>query len=223
MLREAARLEVLEVARHVDRLDRAEAHRHGRELPEIRHQPGVRIGRHALAVDLAAEIVQLVLRQAPLEQRARIDAGRGMALEIDQVAAVALVRGVPEMILADAEQRADRGEARDVAAELVVVLVGAHHHRHRVPAAVRADALLDRRVARRALLEVRRDGVDVRGVGRVRQVGAGAARLVDQLLEQEVRALGALALDHRLERVEPLLRLERVGIVCGGNLRDGGH
>ena len=73
-------------------------------------------------------------------------------------------------------------------------------------------------VAGRALLHVRRDGVDVRGVGRERDVRARAARLVDQPLEQEVRALGPFALEHRLERVEPLLRLQRVGIVCGGKL-----
>jgi len=41
-------------------------------------------------------------------------------LEIHQVAAVPLVRRMPEMVLADAEQRSYRGEAGDVAAELVV-------------------------------------------------------------------------------------------------------
>ena len=41
-------------------------------------------------------------------------------------------------------------------------------------------------------------------VGAERQVRAGAARVVDQLLEQEVRALGAFGVDHRLERLEPL-------------------
>ena len=45
-----------------------------------------------------------------------------MALEVDQIAAVAVARRVPEVLLSRAEQRADRGEARDVAAELVVVL-----------------------------------------------------------------------------------------------------
>jgi len=222
-LRQAARLEVLEVARHVDGLDRAEAHRHRRELPVVGHQPRMRIRRDALVVHLAAEVEQAVFGEAALHQRARVHARRGMALEVDQVAAVAFVRRVPEVLLAGAEQRADRGEARDVAAELVVALVRARHHHHRVPAADRADALLQRHVAGRALLHVRRNGVDVRRVRRERDVRARAARLVDQPLEEKVRALGPFALEHRLERVEPLLRLQRVGIVCGGELGDGGH
>ncbi len=53
-------------------------------------------------------------------------------------------------------------------------LFASRHHHHRVPAAVRADALLQRGVARRALLHVRRDGVDVGRVRRVRDVGARA-------------------------------------------------
>src|SRR5206468_10341015 len=45
-LRHAARLEVLEIARHVDRLDRPEAHRHRRKLPVVGHEPGMRIRRN---------------------------------------------------------------------------------------------------------------------------------------------------------------------------------
>ena len=88
---------------------------------------------------------------------------------------------------------------------------------------MRADALLERDVAGRALLHVRRNGVDVRGVRRERNVRARAARLVDQPLQQVMRALGAFALEHCLERVEPLLGLERVGVVRCGELGDGGH
>ena len=55
------RIEILEEARLIDRHQRPEAHRHGRKLPEIRHQPGMRIGRHPLAVDLLAEIEKLLL------------------------------------------------------------------------------------------------------------------------------------------------------------------
>ena len=47
--------QVLHEARLVDRHQRAEAHRDGRELPEVRHQPRVRVGREAAAADLLAE------------------------------------------------------------------------------------------------------------------------------------------------------------------------
>src|SRR5205814_6302353 len=130
---------------------------------------------------------------------------------------------MPEVLLPGAEQRADRGEAREVAAELVVVPVRAHHHHHRVPAADRADALLERDVARGVLLHMRSNRVDVRGVRRERDVRARAACLVNQPLEQIMRALRAFTLEHCLERVEPFLGLERVGIVGGGKLRHGGH
>src|SRR5687767_11008692 len=112
------------------------------------------------------------------------------------------------MLLAGAEQRADRSEARDVAAQLVVALVRARHQHHRVPAADRADAFLEGYIARRALLHVRRDGVDVGRIRRERDMRAGAARLVDEALEQEMRTLGAFALEHGLQRFEPLLGLE---------------
>ena len=52
----------------VDRHQRAQAHRHGRELPELRHQPRVRIRRQAAAVDLLAEFEQLVLGEPALDE-----------------------------------------------------------------------------------------------------------------------------------------------------------
>jgi hypothetical protein len=104
------------------------------------------------------------------------------------------------------------GEAGDVPADATVFAIRVHHHRQRVPADDRADLPLQRMVARRALLEVRRNGVEVGG-GRVeRQEGAGPARLLDQRLEQEVRALGSLALQHRFEGFEPLAGFLRVHV-----------
>ena len=58
---EPAVVQVLEEARLVDRHQRPEPHRDGRELPEVGHQPGMRIGREPLAVDLLAEVQQLLL------------------------------------------------------------------------------------------------------------------------------------------------------------------
>ncbi len=46
---QTAVLEVVVEARLVDGHDRAETHRHRRELPEIRHQPRVGVGRQAAA------------------------------------------------------------------------------------------------------------------------------------------------------------------------------
>ncbi len=85
-----ARIQVVHEARLVDRGDRTDAQRDRRELPEVRHQPRVRIGGEAVAADLLAEVVELLLGQAALEVGARVVAGGGVALEVDEVAAVAL-------------------------------------------------------------------------------------------------------------------------------------
>ena len=50
-----AGVQVLEEPGLVDRHQRAQAHRHRRELPELRHQPRVRVRRQAAAVDLLPE------------------------------------------------------------------------------------------------------------------------------------------------------------------------
>ena len=68
----------------------------------------------------------------------------------------------------------------------------------------------------RALFLVGRDGVDVGGVGRERHVDAGLARVVDQLLEQEVGALAAFGADDGRQGVEPFAGFLRVGVVGGG-------
>ena len=85
---DAARMQVLQEARLVDRHQRAEAHRDGRELPEAGHQLRMRIAGDALAVDLLAEVEQLLLGEPAFHEGAGVDAGRRMALDVEQVAAV---------------------------------------------------------------------------------------------------------------------------------------
>ena len=116
------------------------------------------------------------------------------------------------MVEADIVERRGRREARDVAAELGAILVRAHDHRHRVPAHERADPVLASRDRPASAPRDRWNRVDVRGRRVERQVRAGAARLVDQPLEQEMRALGTFALEHRLERVEPFAGFLRVDV-----------
>ena len=73
-----------------------------------------------------------------------------------------LRRRVPEVVEADLVERRRRLVAGDVPAELRGLLVGLQHRRHRVPADQRADAPLDRLVARILRLLADRDRVDVR-------------------------------------------------------------
>ena len=201
---EPAALEVLHEPRLVDRHDRPEAHRDGRELPEVRHQPRVRIRRDAVARHLLAEAEQVLLRQPALEEGAGVDARRGVALHVDQVAAVLVRRGAPEVVEADLVQRRGRLVAGDVPAELGGLRVRAQHGGHRVPADDRPDAVLELEVARELVLPLHRDGVDVCARLDRAVVRAGRAGVLEHAVEQLPGALRAVVGHHRVERLDPL-------------------
>ncbi len=87
---QAAMLEVAHEARMVDRRDWPDAHRAGGELPEVGHQPGVRVtGQPLRSVRARADLLPVVskgiLAEPSLEERSRIDTWRGMGLEEDEV------------------------------------------------------------------------------------------------------------------------------------------
>ena len=82
------------------------------------------------------------------------------------------------MIKPDAKQRPDRGKTGNVATEFIVIFVGAHHHGQGIPATYRANPFLHGSVTRRTFLHVRRDGVDIGGVGAVRHRRTGTSRFV---------------------------------------------
>src|SRR6266576_3304990 len=104
-LREAAALEVLEKARLVDRHQRTQSHRHRGELPELGHQPRMRVRRYALAVAFLAEVLELLVGKPSLDVGASVDPRCDMALHIDQVAAVIAPRTAPEVTEADVVQQ----------------------------------------------------------------------------------------------------------------------
>ncbi len=145
--REAAVAQVAVVPRVVDRHDRAEAHADGRVLPEVRHQPRVRVARKPAArVQFLAEVLELRLVEPAFDERAGVHAGAGVALEEDDVAGVRLGAAAEEVVEADLVERGGAGEGRDVAAD-VGVLVRLQHHRHRVPADDALDAPFEFAVA----------------------------------------------------------------------------
>src|SRR5579883_2717735 len=111
-------LQVAIETRLVNAHDRAKTHRHGGKLPKVRHQPGMRIrGQAAAFLQLPAEIIQLLLAEPALQESARVEAGRSMALEIDLVWPVRVIRSLEEMVKADFVQGRRRGEGGDMAAD----------------------------------------------------------------------------------------------------------
>ena len=210
-IREAAAMQVAEKPGLIDRHQRAQTHRDGRELPELRHQPWMRIGGQPLAADLLAEIDQLLVAETTLHVGAGVNARRAVALEIDQVAAMLLVAGMPEMHEAGVVERRRRLEARNVAAKLRGLLVRLDDDRGGVPAHVAADELLDLAVAGMGRLLFGRDGVDIGGVGGEGQLRALSPGGGDHRIEDFVDLANALERCDRIERVEPFVGL--VGLV----------
>ena len=217
-IHQSAIAQIVHEARLIDGHQRSQPHRDRRELPETGHQPGMRIGRQAVAVDLLAEVMELLLADPPFEESAGIDTGRAVTLEEHQIPAMILGTRVQEVVVGDIDQGRRGGEAGDVPAQLGREPIGLDHHRHRIPAHQRADAPLQRQIARKGLLGLDRDGVQIGGVGAVGQIGARAPGLVDQAFEQEMGALDALVLQHGLERVEPFLSLLRIDIGLMGHV-----
>ena len=192
-------------ARLVDRHDRPEAHRDSRELPEIRHQPGMRIGREAAARgQLVAEVVELLARQPAFEKRARVDAGRRVPLEINHVAVAVASLAFEEVVERHFVESRRRGVGRDVAADPVRVAIGADHHRHRVPADEALDPPLDLLAAGERGLLVGRDGVDVGRDRRERQRHSAHPRMMADGGEEPLDAAAVSLLDDVVEGFAPL-------------------
>ena len=165
--------------------------------------------------DLLAEAVELLLGEPALQVRARVVARRGVALEVDEVAAVLVGRRVPEVVVADLVQGRQRLEGRDVAAELGGQLVRAHDHRHRVPANDRAQPPLERgspgSFASRAGGIVFTYGVVMLAIG---PLPASCARC-DGAREDLAGAIGAVVLDDGIDGLEPLGGLDRIDVSSG--------
>ncbi len=201
----------------VDGVERAEPHRDGRELPEIRHQSGVGVGRQAAragvtALELAAEVFQLVLAQPPLHVGPGVDARGGVALEINLVAGLPVGLAPEEVVEADLIQAGRAGEGGQMAADPLGRVVGPHHHDGGVPADVGPDAALDVLVAGEPGLLVGRDGVDVRrrdGGGKADLVGPGP---LEELHEQEASPGLAVGVEDGIEGVDPFRRLLRIDV-----------
>ena len=68
----------------------------------------MRVARQAFSVDLLSEIEELLFSQSALQIGARIHTGRDMALNIEAVAAMGFILGVPKMVETCAEQARKR-------------------------------------------------------------------------------------------------------------------
>src|SRR5690606_26595616 len=187
---------------------------HRGELPEVRHQPGVRVGRQATAVrrvgELLAESVELRLGQASLEEGPGVHAGGGVALEEDLVAAAWMVLAAEEVVEADLIEARRTGVRRDVPASADLRALRSVHHHRGVPADVCADAPLDVLVAGEPRLPLGRKGVDVVSGGQGRYADLTLPGTLEQPQHHVAGPLASPLVDDTVEGLDPLQRLLRV-------------
>ncbi|MCG3129310.1 MAG: hypothetical protein FLDDKLPJ_00036 [Phycisphaerae bacterium] len=173
-------------ARLVDRRDRAKSHRNRGELPEIRHQPRMRVRRNLLPdADAAAEMREVVRRESSFQKRTGVNARRGVSLKKYLIASAFRVLAAEVVMKPDLVERRRGLKCRNMSADARELPVRAHHHRHRVPAHQAFDPPLDRTVPgiRRRL--VRRDRVHIRRVQRRRDGDAAPPTPVNQPAKQK--------------------------------------
>ena len=209
----SAIVQVAHEVRLIDRHDRPEAHRDGWELPELRHEPRMRIRRNAFTIDFLAETFELRFGNAAFEECTRINAGRTVALEEDHVAAEVFRRCTEEVIRADVVERRSRSECCNVAAEFGTILVCTHDHRHRIPTHVVAQTRFEFGITGKRRLLLDRNRVEIRRLETKRHVRAAALRFLDEIFEQSARAIRPFDRDDSAHRFEPLLGLLRIRIV----------
>src|SRR5689334_572165 len=134
-LLQSAILKILDKARMINRLDRAQSHRDCGELPKIGHEPGMRVRTESSArLQLAAEVLQLLLRDASFQISPGIHSGRRVALEIHNVAVAIFRLRAEEMVESNLIERGGGGEGGDMAANAFLNFIRAHNHGQRIPA-----------------------------------------------------------------------------------------
>ena len=152
-------------------------------------------GKAGMLAQFVAEVFQMLLVQTAFQIRARVLAGRGVTLEVDKIPRLIAVPCVEEMVVAHFGQRGERRVGGDMAADAAVVLVGAHHHGHGVPADQALDPPLDGPVAGVGNFFVHRNGVDVRSLQNVGSLNPVESGALGKAAEQVGDTLGPSLLD----------------------------
>ncbi len=213
---DAACVQVTVEPRLVDRVHRAEAHRHGGVLPEVRHQPRVRVGRQAAALTgvgvLLTEPVELLGGEPALQESPGVDAGGGVALDEDLVATSRVVLASEEVVEAHLVERRGRRVGGDVTADADTRPLRTVHHDRGVPADERAVAAFDFLVAGEPRLVLRGDGVDVVRGRQRRHAHVALTGTLQHPEHQVPRALLTAPRHSGVEGVEPFGRLLRVDV-----------
>src|SRR5579859_722487 len=111
------------------------------------------------------------------------------------------------MVEADFIERSRRSKSRNVAADIVLFAIRAHHHRQCVPANQRLDPPLQFLVAWEKRLQPQRNRIRVRRICRKRQINSIHRRVRAQPFQNLTRHIRTARLQHGVQRLKPLLNL----------------
>ena len=157
----------------------------------------------------SAEIVQMPFIQPIFQKSAGVIAGRGVALEINQIRQPPAIAAAKEMIVGHLVKRGHRGVTGNMAAHAGIAVIGIDHHGHGVPAGQALDAPFDLAIARIRRLFLRRNRIDVRRADRHRDIQSlGAQAVPPDRPEAGWPSRGPCVLsmisDHVLQRLQPM-------------------
>ena len=198
----------------VDRHDRAEAHADGRELPEVGHQPRVRVAATARRPAAAPGGSSSAAARSSRPSRKARAYMPGLAWPWKKMTSPgwSSVRPRKKWLKPISYSVAATGEGGDVPAD-VGRLVRLEHHRHRVPADDALDLPFEVPVAGERDFLVLRDRVHVRGGDAERDVHAGGPGLALEGVEEELGPLRPLDPEDGFQRLQPLGGFQRVVVV----------
>ena len=167
---------------------------------------------------LLAEVVEVFLSQPPFQEGSGVDTRGGVALKEDLVAGAGVaarrlcVLAFEEVVEAHLVERRSAGVCGQMPADTGRSVVGPEDHCHGIPPNEPPDAPLDILVAGEERLLLGADGVDVAGLGQRRKTDAQLASPLENLEQQEARALIPLLAVDLVEGIEPFPGLGRVDI-----------
>mmetsp|Transcript_10161 Transcript_10161/g.24203 ORF Transcript_10161/g.24203 Transcript_10161/m.24203 type:complete len:425 (+) Transcript_10161:1845-3119(+) len=202
-----AHVQVPEVTGLVGGHQRPQPHGHGGVLPEIGHQPRVRVTGETLpSLDLLAEVEDTVDGQPPLQEGTGVGARRRVALHVQRVPHPVAFLPAEEVVLEHLNKVSNPRERSNVAPHPGRPLVGVAHHHRRIPPDDVADLLLHHHVTGVGLLLAAGDGVVERGDRGLADGHVQSSGLVKQHVQQKSGPVGAGVLHHGLKGLKPILR-----------------
>ena len=135
-----------------------------------------------------------------------------MTLNIDQITELLFSCPAEKIVKTNVVKCRARLEAGNMAAKRSVLQVCTHHHRHGVPANQGANGALHEKITGHPGFFTDGDGVPIWGINRVRELGSSFSDFGRQPLQKILGAFHAFSLNDRVDRLDPLLTLNRINV-----------